>query len=71
MSEEISVSEHERRRQKKLLTLAIVLLVLCAVALLALPLERVPFFARVYMALFDLIIAAVLLVVGRQKFSGK
>ncbi len=71
MPDTLSAPERERRRQKKLLTLAITLLVLCAAALLALPLDRVPFFARVYMALFDLIIAAVLFVVGRQKLSGK
>lgn len=59
-----------RARQKKMLYLAITLLVACAVALVALPLHRVPLFARVLLAAFDLAIAAVLWVFGRQHLAG-
>lgn len=60
-----------RARQKKMLHLAIALLAACAVALVALPLHRVPFFARVLLAAFDLAIAGVLWVFGRQHLGEK
>jgi hypothetical protein len=60
-----------RTRQKRMLALAIGMLLLCAVALVALPLHRVPFFVRAYLAAFDTIVAIVLWVVGRQKLAGR
>jgi hypothetical protein len=60
-----------RARQKKSVLLACSLLVLVATALLVLPLDKIPFPIRVLMAAFDFVIAAVLWLVARQKFSGK
>jgi dipeptide/tripeptide permease len=60
-----------RARQKTMLYLAIGLLTACAIALVALPLHRVPFFARMLLAAFDLVIAAVLWVFGRQHLAKK
>ena len=61
----------QRARRKQMLYLSIALLVACATALVALPLHRVPFFARVLLAAFDLVIAAVLWVFGRQNLAEK
>ena len=60
-----------RARQKVSVYFAISLLMLCAVALVALPLTRVPFGFRGVAAAGDLIIAAVLWLVVRQKLDGK
>lgn len=60
-----------RARQRKMLYLAISLLLLCALALVALPLHRVPLYARIYLAAFDAIIAGVLWVLGRQQLARK
>ena len=60
-----------RGRQKTSVYLAISLLLLCAVALVALPITRVPFGFRAVAAAGDLIIAAVLWLVVRQKLDGK
>ncbi len=51
--------------------LAVTELLLCAIALLALPLPKVPFAFRAFAAAGDLVVAAVLWIVGRQKFDGK
>jgi hypothetical protein len=61
----------QRARQKLSVLLACSLLVLVAIALVALPLPRIPFAVRALMAAFDIVIAAVLWLVARQKFSGK
>jgi hypothetical protein len=61
----------ERARQKKMLMVAIALLIACASALILLPLHRVPFVVRAVAAALDVILAAVLWVFGRQKLSGK
>jgi hypothetical protein len=47
------------------------LLLLGAIALVALPLTKVPFPVRALAAATDVVIAAVLWLVARQKFSGK
>jgi uncharacterized membrane protein YkvA (DUF1232 family) len=60
-----------RARQKTSVLLACTLLVLVAVAVLVLPLNKIPFPIRVIMAATDFIVAAVLWLVARQKFSGK
>lgn len=60
-----------RARQKSSVYFAMTLLVLCAVALVALPLPRIPFAFRALAAAGDLVIAAVLWLVVRQKFDGK
>ena len=62
-----------RARQKTSVYFAITLLLLCAVALVALPQKKFPFpFAfRVVAAAGDVVIAAVLWLVVRQKFEGK
>jgi Na+/H+ antiporter NhaD/arsenite permease-like protein len=60
-----------RARQKSTVYFAITLLVLCAVALLSLPLHKVPFPFRALAAAGDLVIAAVLWLVVRQKLDGK
>ena len=60
-----------RARQKASVYVAMALLVLCAIALVALPLNKVPFAFRAFAAAGDLIIAAVLWLVVRQKFQGK
>lgn len=64
--------ERLRARQKSSVLFACTLLVIVAVALLVLPLEdKIPRAARIFMAALDLVIAAVLWLVARQKFSGK
>jgi hypothetical protein len=60
-----------RARQKMSVYFAITLLILCAIALLALPLPKVPFAFRAVAAAGDIVIAAVLWLVVRQKFDGK
>lgn len=60
-----------RARQKTSVLLACSLLVLVAIALLFLPLNKIPFPIRALMAAGDIVIAAVLWLVARQKFSGK
>jgi hypothetical protein len=64
-------AREQRARQKKSIYLAVSLLVLCAAALLALPIPKIPFFIRALVAAGDLIIAAVLLLVVRQKLDGR
>ena len=61
----------QRGRQKASVYFAMSLLVLCAIALVALPLKRIPFGFRAVAAAGDLIVAAVLWLVVRQKFDGK
>lgn len=61
----------QRARQKTSVLLACTLLLLSAVALLTLPLNKVPFPIRALVAAGDVVIAAVLWLVARQKFSGK
>lgn len=61
----------QRARQKTSVLLACGLLVLSAIALVTLPLNKVPFPIRALVAGGDLVIAAVLWLVARQKFSGK
>lgn len=58
-------------RQKTSVYLAVSLLVLCALALVALPIPKIPFFLRALIAAGDLIIAAVLWLVVRQKLDGR
>ncbi|MBI5767010.1 MAG: hypothetical protein HZA93_04395 [Verrucomicrobia bacterium] len=58
-------------RQKSSLYFAVSLLVLCALALVALPIPKIPFFLRALIAAGDLIIAAVLWLVVRQKLDGR
>ena len=62
-----------RARQRVSVYFAITLLLLCAIALVALPQKKFPFpFAfRVVAAAGDVIIAAVLWLVVRQKLDGK
>lgn len=62
---------NQRARQKKSVLLACSLLALVATALLVLPLNKIPYPIRVAMAAFDFVIAAVLWLVARQKFSDK
>jgi hypothetical protein len=61
----------QRARQKTSVLLACTLLLLSAVALLALPLNKVPFPIRALVAAGDVVIAAVLWLIARQKLSGK
>lgn len=61
----------QRDRQKTSVLLACGLLVLSAIALVSLPLNKVPFPIRALVAAGDIVIAAVLWLVARQKFSGK
>jgi hypothetical protein len=63
--------EKHRARQRISVYLAIALLLGGAIALLVLPLEKIPFAARLFTAAGDVVIAAVLWVVVRQKFAGK
>ena len=65
------MTEEERAKLRSSVYLAMSLLVLCAVAVVALPLNKIPFFARILIAAGDLIIAAVLWLVVRQKFNQK
>ena len=64
------VAATQRARQKSSVYFAVTLLVLCAGALLFLPIPKIPFFVRALIAAGDLIIAAVLLLVVRQKLGG-
>ena len=59
-----------RARQKASVYFAMTLLVLCAIALVALPLPKIPLAFRALAAAGDLVIAAVLWLVVKQKFSG-
>ena len=62
----------QRARQKTSVLLACSMLVIVAIALLVLPMEgKIPKAARIFLAAFDLVVAAVLWLVARQKFSGK
>jgi hypothetical protein len=58
-----------RARQKTSVILACSLLVVVALALLVLPLEKVPFPMRIGMAVVDLIAASALWLISRQKFG--
>jgi len=60
-----------RARQKSSVYLAMTLLVLCAIAVIALPPGKMPLAFRVLFAAGNVLIAAVLWVVVRQKFDGK
>ena len=61
-----------RAKQKSSVLFACTLLVIVAIALLVLPLEgKIPKPARIFLAAFDFVIAAVLWLVARQKFNGK
>ena len=60
-----------RARQKSSVYFAMTLLIVSAIALLALPLEKIPFAFRALAAAGDLVIAAVLWLVVRQKFERK
>ena len=60
-----------RARQKTFVYLAMALLLLGATALVALPLHKIPFAVRALGAATDIVIAAVLWLVVRQKFNGK
>ena len=60
-----------RARQKSSVYFAMALLILCAIALVGLPLHKIPFPFRALAAAGDLVIAAVLWLVVRQKFDGK
>ena len=60
-----------RARQKTSVYFAMGFLLLSAIALVALPLTKVPFAVRALAAATDVVIAAVLWLVARQKFSGK
>jgi hypothetical protein len=64
-------TEEARRKQKTSVYFAMSLLILCAIAVVALPLNRIPFFARALIAAGDLAVAAVLWLVVRQKLDGK
>lgn len=61
----------QRARQKTSVLLACSLLILVAAALVVLPLNRIPFPVRMLMAAIDIIAAAALWLIARQKFSGK
>ncbi|MEO7412990.1 MAG: hypothetical protein ABIZ81_06505 [Opitutaceae bacterium] len=58
-----------RARQKTSVTLACSLLVVVALALLVLPLAKVPYPMRIGMAVVDLIAASALWLIARQKFN--
>ena len=60
----------EIARQKMALTIALVAIGLSAV-LVVFALRRFPLSLRVFLVVSDLIVMAVLWLVGRQKFSGK
>ena len=60
-----------RARQKSSVYFAMAMLLLAAIALVALPLNRIPFAVRALGAATDVVIAAVLWLVVRQKFDGK
>lgn len=60
-----------RARQKGSVYLAMSFLLLSALALVALPLNKIPFAVRALAAATDVVIAAVLWLVARQKFGGK
>ncbi len=60
-----------RARQKSTIYLAMTLLVLGAIAIVALPLEKIPFPVRLLTAAVDLVMAGFLWVLVRQKFDGK
>jgi hypothetical protein len=60
-----------RSRQKSSVYLAMSFLLLSAMALVALPLTKIPFAVRALAAATDVVIAAVLWLVARQKFNGK
>jgi hypothetical protein len=61
----------QRARQKASVYFAISLLLLCAIALVALPLNKIPFGFRAVAAAGDVVIAAVLWLVVRQKLDGR
>jgi hypothetical protein len=61
----------ERARQKRSLLLACGLLALVGVAVLVLPIDQIPYPIRILIAAGDVIAAAVLWLVARQKFDGK
>jgi hypothetical protein len=63
--------EKQRARQRASVYLAIALLLGGALALLVLPLEKIPRAARLFTAAGDIVVAAVLWLVVRQKFDGK
>jgi hypothetical protein len=65
------LSAEARAKQKTSVYFAMTLLILCAIAVVALPLNKVPFFARALIAAGDLAVAAVLWLVVRQKLDGK
>ena len=58
-----------RARQKTSVILACSLLVVVALALLVLPLNKIPLPMRIGMAVIDLIAASALWLIARQKFS--
>jgi hypothetical protein len=58
-----------RARQKSSVLLACTLLTLVAIALLVLPLDKLPRLMRVGLAALDFIVAATLWLVARQKFK--
>jgi hypothetical protein len=64
-------AEQMRARQRTSVFFAITLLLLCAIALVALPIPKIPFFVRALIAAGDLIVAAVLWLVVRQKLDQK
>jgi hypothetical protein len=62
-------SPAERAQQKRSLLLACALLALVGVAILVLPIDKIPYPVRVMIAAGDIIAAAVLWLVARQKFG--
>lgn len=62
-------AERERAKQRRIVQLTIVLLVLGAIAMLTVA-QKLPLPARLFTAATDLVVAAVLVVLYRQKFSG-
>ena len=60
-----------RARQKTSVYFAMAMLLLAAAALVALPLHKIPFAVRALGAATDIVIAAVLWLVVRQKFDRK
>ena len=64
-------AERQRARQRASVYLAIALLLGGALALLVLPLEKIPLAARLFTAAGDIVIAAVLWLVVRQKFRAR
>ena len=60
-----------RARQKSSVYVEMTMLIFAAIALVALPLNKIPFAVRVLGAATDVVIALVLWLVVRQKFDGK